>query len=183
MYSTLARGNSIHANKFSSLRISEVINYSQNFAWASQCEDHNKWLLGKSLTVMYTRNRPIHVPLHSILIPQTAMQFNLMFLYLNSKFYFRNTQFPQIRAGFNNFVNWKTFIWTGISSTCHTKQTNCVHTICIIRSKWKSNPYTLGSYSFIPVGAHAEDVQALAEPVLDARNRVSQHHHLSLMCK
>ena len=35
------------------------------------------------------------------------------------------------------------------------------------RSNWKSMPYTLGSYSFIPVGARADDIDSLAEPVLD----------------
>lgn len=41
----------------------------------------------------------------------------------------------------------------------------------VIRSYWKTNPYTLGSYSFIPVGAHAEDIESLGEPVMDHTDR------------
>jgi spermine oxidase len=40
----------------------------------------------------------------------------------------------------------------------------------IICSRWKSNPYTLGSYSFIPVGASAEDIDTLAEPVTNGED-------------
>jgi spermine oxidase len=40
-----------------------------------------------------------------------------------------------------------------------------------IRSKWKTEPYTCGSYCFIPVGAHAEDIEALAEPITDQSDR------------
>jgi hypothetical protein len=35
------------------------------------------------------------------------------------------------------------------------------------RSFWKSNPYTLGSYCHIPVGASVEDIGVLAEPIVD----------------
>ncbi|ELT94559.1 hypothetical protein CAPTEDRAFT_225468 [Capitella teleta] len=37
----------------------------------------------------------------------------------------------------------------------------------VSRSTWKSNPFSLGAYSFIPVGAFAEDIETLAEPILD----------------
>ena len=37
--------------------------------------------------------------------------------------------------------------------------------LSLFRSKWKSHPYTLGSYSFIPIGATAEDVDTMGEPV------------------
>jgi hypothetical protein len=41
------------------------------------------------------------------------------------------------------------------------------------RSTWKTNPFTLGSYTFIPVGGQAEDIEALAEPINDQQDRVS----------
>jgi len=39
--------------------------------------------------------------------------------------------------------------------------------IKVTRSTWKLNPYTLGSYCHIPVGASAEDILRLGEPVTD----------------
>ena len=35
-------------------------------------------------------------------------------------------------------------------------------------------PYTLGSYSFIPVGATCEHVEALADPVTDENDKVKK---------
>ncbi len=40
------------------------------------------------------------------------------------------------------------------------------------RSKWKTNPYTCGSYSYIPIGASAEDVETMSEPVADSADKV-----------
>lgn len=39
-------------------------------------------------------------------------------------------------------------------------------------TRWKTNQYTCGSYSFIPVGASAEDIEMLAEPVNNAFEKV-----------
>jgi len=41
----------------------------------------------------------------------------------------------------------------------------------VVRSDWKTNPYTLGSYSFIPVGASAEDICTLAEPIMNGDDK------------
>ncbi|KAK2171723.1 hypothetical protein NP493_1034g00001 [Ridgeia piscesae] len=41
----------------------------------------------------------------------------------------------------------------------------------VTTSKWKSNPYTLGSYCFIPIGAKAEDIETLAEPVVSKSSK------------
>ena len=37
----------------------------------------------------------------------------------------------------------------------------------VVRTRWKSDPFAYGSYSFIPVGAYAKDREILAEPVGD----------------
>ena len=39
----------------------------------------------------------------------------------------------------------------------------------VLRTSWASDPYSYGSYSFIPVGAPSEDYDALSEPI---NNRV-----------
>ena len=44
----------------------------------------------------------------------------------------------------------------------------------IDRTAWKKNQYTLGSYSYIPVGAHIEDIDRLSEPVVNQQGKVSQ---------
>ena len=36
----------------------------------------------------------------------------------------------------------------------------------IIRSKWNSEEYTKGSYSYIKMGSSAKDMQALADPLV-----------------
>lgn len=41
----------------------------------------------------------------------------------------------------------------------------------VVCSRWKSNPYTLGSYSFIPVGASAEDIESLGEPISNSEEK------------
>jgi hypothetical protein len=38
--------------------------------------------------------------------------------------------------------------------------------IRVIRSKWTSNPYVRGSYSYIKVGSFPSDVLALARPIV-----------------
>lgn len=43
----------------------------------------------------------------------------------------------------------------------------------LCRSCWKSHPYALGAYSFIPIGAYAEDIETLAEPVSDSNHKVN----------
>ena len=37
---------------------------------------------------------------------------------------------------------------------------------------WKSNPNTMGSYTFIPIGGTIEDILALAEPINNQQDRV-----------
>jgi len=37
----------------------------------------------------------------------------------------------------------------------------------VIQSKWKQNPYTCGSYCYVPCGTLAEEVDNMAEPILD----------------
>lgn len=37
----------------------------------------------------------------------------------------------------------------------------------VIRTRWGNNPYTRGSYSFIHVNAHLDDICTLQEPILD----------------
>lgn len=41
----------------------------------------------------------------------------------------------------------------------------------VTRSAWKSHPFTLGSYCYIPVGASADYIRMLGEPVLDAAGK------------
>ena len=55
---------------------------------------------------------------------------------------------------------------------------NTVVMFAVVRSKWKSNPFTLGSYCFIPVGAKADDIETLAEPVVSkTSNKVGRSLH------
>jgi monoamine oxidase len=37
----------------------------------------------------------------------------------------------------------------------------------VLRTAWSSDPFTHGSYSFIPVGGRGEDYEVLAQPVSD----------------
>ncbi|XP_064630026.1 spermine oxidase-like [Lineus longissimus] len=41
----------------------------------------------------------------------------------------------------------------------------------VIKTAWYSNPYTRGSYSFIPVGASIEDIEHLQEPLVNINGK------------
>ena len=42
----------------------------------------------------------------------------------------------------------------------------------LFRTAWYSNPYTRGSYSFIPVGATTEHIEHLQEPLTNLDGKV-----------
>lgn len=52
------------------------------------------------------------------------------------------------------------------------RQLNNKKVVAHDRSNWKTHPYTLGSYCHIPVGSSADYVQMMAEPVLNASEKV-----------
>lgn len=35
----------------------------------------------------------------------------------------------------------------------------------MLRSRWRSAPYTLGSYSYVAVGSSGDDIDVLAQPL------------------
>jgi spermine oxidase len=41
----------------------------------------------------------------------------------------------------------------------------------VTRSFWRTNPYTLGAYCHIPVGASVEDIHTISEPVYDSTHK------------